>query len=471
MKRYAHAVLLAGGISLAALLGGCASGASAKKGETNYSYLDDQALEKFDADLTRLAAAIQRSDASSEASLRRQIGEQARQYQGALISALSDGSSVQRRRLAGVALGFTGDIAVIAPLLSKVNDNDEPESVRHMAVLGLATLDRKLREYPRHDELMQTLRGVLESRDTSASMRRSAVQAYAAAYDRVLNDSISPLRDRFMSDPDIGVKITAVNVLGDIGDTAATQDLIGVGLGSEITDVRAASAIALGKIQDARLIIPALVDSSMNDESAEVRREAVSSLAAHFSADPDTVHSALLLGLSDFNDGVRESSALALARTADVRAIDPLLQATGDRTAIVRRAAADGLGQLLNKEREVSAYPLVDLLSDQTPEVRKAAQVSLAKITTNDWGDDQARWRSYFYKTYPALDPANAYAGQPKPRMTTSITGGGARSSSTSRPSSSRPSTSRPSSGTNRNSSAQPSRNTGTNRSSGTSRR
>ncbi|KAA0209795.1 HEAT repeat domain-containing protein [bacterium] len=471
MKRYAHAVILAGGLSLVALLGGCASGASAKKGEPNYSYLDDQALEKFDADLTRLSAAIQRSDASSEASLRRQIGEQARQYQAALISALSDGTSVPRRRLAGVALGFTGDIAVIGPLLAKVNDRDEPESVRHMAVLGLATLDKKLREYPRHDELMQTLRGALESRDTSASMRRSAVQAYAAAYDRVLNDSISPLRDRFMSDPDMGVKITAINVLGDIGDTAATQDLIGVGLGSEITDVRMASAIALGKIQDARLIVPALVDSSLDDESAQVRREAVNSLATHFSADPDTVHSALLLGLSDFNDGVREASALALARTADVRAIDPLLQATGDRTAIVRRAAAEGLGLLLNKEREISAYPLVDLLSDQTPEVRKAAQVSLAKITTNDWGDDQARWRSYFYKTYPVLDPANAYAGQPKPRMTTSITGGGARTSS-SRPSSSRPSTSRPSSSSSgRSSSAQPNRSSGTSRNSGTARR
>ncbi len=444
MKFDIRGILMVAGFSLAVVIGGCAGtrGPGGVRDKDNpYAFLDDAAMDKFDDDLHDLQKAIERGDAPAEVSLRRAIGEQARQYQSALISALNDNSSMQRRRMASIVLGFTGDASVVGPLMLKVEE-DEPESVRHMAVLGLATLDRKLRDFPKHADLMAVLRRVMENKDTSASMRRSAVQAYAAAYDRVLNDSISPLRDRFVSDKDLGVQVASVNALGDIGDKAATTDLIGVGLSHPSSEIRLASAISLGKIQDSRVIVPALVISASDDENTLVRREAVNSLTAHFASDPDVVFSALMLGLTDFGDGVREAAALALARTKDSRAIDPLLQATGDRTAIVRRAAADGLGNLLTKEKEVSAFPLVDLLADQTPAVRASAQKSLVKITTRDFGDDQSKWRGYFYVTYKELDPANAYVGKPKPRMTSNITGGGGRTSS------SRPSTGRSTSGT-----------------------
>lgn len=69
---------------------------------------------------------------------------------------------------------------------------------------------------------------------------------------------------------------------------------------------------------------------------------------------------------SDLDDAVRESAAMALAETTDERAIDPLVQATGDRSALVRLAAAESLPLLVTKEKEALAYPLVDLISDQT---------------------------------------------------------------------------------------------------------
>ncbi len=429
MKYFSGAIVIAG-FSLTVLLGGCAS-SGAKDKVDNYSYIDDKALEKLDFDLKMLSEAVDRADDNGEKALRTAISEQARRYQGALISALSDFSSTPRRRLAGVALGFTGDTSVIGPLIDKINDTDEPESVRQNAVLGLATLGTKLREYPKHDALMNTLRAVMDDKDTSPSMRRTAVQAYAAAYDKVLNDSISPLRDRYMGDSDLGVQVAAINAMGDIMDVSATTDLIH-GLTMPSDEIRIASAIALGKLPDPnKTIVPALITASQEDEMGDVRREALNSLASHFAGDPDTVFSALLFGLSDFDDTVRESAALALAWTADERAVDPLIQATGDRAAIVRQAAAEGLPNLLPKEKESQAYVLVDLLSDQNPLVSRSAQSSLVKITTKNYGDDQSQWRKYFYKAYPALDPANAYVGKPKPRMTSNLQGsGGSRTSS-----------------------------------------
>lgn len=451
------------------VLTGCATSKRTEDPSNNYSYLDDKALEKLDSDLNLLRQAIDRADENSEKSIRRSISEQARRYQVALISALSDYSSTPRRRIAGVALGFTGDVTVIGPLLDKINDMGEPESVRINAVLGLATLGSKLRDFPRHDQLMNTLRNVMENRDTSASMRRSAVAAYAAAFDKVLNDSISPLADRLLGDSDLGVQIAAINALGDIGDPAAAPDLIhALTLPSE--ELRVAAAIALGRVPDSnREVVPALIEASDSDESGDVRREAISSLVFHYRSDPDTVFGAIMFGLTDLDDDVRESATLALAQTSDERAIDALIQATGDRAAIVRLAAADSMPMLVTKEKESLAYPLVDMLSDQNPMVSRAAQSSLVKITGKNMGDNQGQWRTYFYKAYPQLDPASAYVGKPKPRMTSNLQGSGSRSTgsrTTSRPGA----TTRPSSSSSTRPSSSGTR-TGTSGRSGTSGR
>lgn len=466
--KYLSAMVSVVGLGLAVLLAGCSSSRSTEDKSNTYSYLDDKTLEKMDNDLRLLSEAIDRADEGGEASLRRSISEQARRYQGALISALSDYSSTPRRRLAGVALGFTGDVSVIGPLIDKLNDEDEPESVRINAVLGLATLGEKLRDYPKHDQLMNTLRAVMENKDTSASMRRAAVWAYAAAFDKVLNDSIAPLGDRFLGDSDLGVQIAAVNAMGDIGDIAATSDLLHA-LTVPSDDIRVAAAIALGNLADPnKVIVPALVAASQDDEAGDVRREALHSLVSHFRSDPDNVFGALLFGLSDLDDAVRESAALALAQTADDRAVDPLIQATGDRAAIVRVAAAESLPLVVKKENEASAYALVDLLGDQNPLVSRTAQASLVKITTKNFGDDQGQWRTYFYKTYPALDPANAYVGKPKPRMTSNLQGSGGSRTSGTRTSGTRTSGTRTSGTGTRTSGTSGNRNTGGNRNSGT---
>ena len=393
------------------------------------AYVDDETLEAFDRDLQSLSLAIAQSDEDKERAMSRKISESARLYQRALLSALYDDSSTARRTLAAVMLGFTGDASVISPLLDKVQDDDEPERVRLNAVLGLSILGDKLRDYEDHRTLMRTFAFEMESTDVSFNMRRASIQAYAVAFDGAQNDSILPLRDRFLSDPDVRVQVAAINAMGDIGDTAAVPDLTLVGLDHPDADIRAASAVALGKIADPARVLPALEQACM-DESAIVRRHSIDAISKHYGSDPELVYATIITGMADFDPRVRESAALALARLNDTRAIGALVQATGDRTAMVREAAATSLGALITEDREKEAFPLVELLADQNPGVQSAALTSLTSISRKDYGADQPRWRKYFYEKYPDLDPKNMYGDGPKPRVNSGISNSGSRRTS-----------------------------------------
>ncbi|MBK8206486.1 MAG: HEAT repeat domain-containing protein [Planctomycetes bacterium] len=421
---------------LLGLLAGCSGTRSSSADENGeHAYIDDATLESFDDSLRELALAIQRADKDGETAMRAKLSENARMYQRALLSALHDDGSTPRRAVAGVMLGFTGDASVIPLLMEKVLDPEEAASVRLNSMLGLSTMGDKLRDYSDHKALMDALSRNMEDQEAGYAMRRAAIYTFAVAFDGVQKDSILPLRNRFLSDPDPRVQIAAVNAMGDIGDVAAVNDLSVVGLSHPDAELRGASAIALGKIADPQRVIPAL-ERAVKDEYPAVRRHAIDALSRHYGSDPERVYTAVLTGLSDFDEHVRESSALALARIRDERAIEPLLQATGDRTAVVREAAATALGLLITAEREKEAYPLVELLTDQSPGVQLSAMASLVRICRIDNGSDQPRWRKYFYTKYPDLDPANMYVGKPKPRFSSGISNSGSRPRTT--PSSSR---------------------------------
>ncbi|MCF6228904.1 MAG: hypothetical protein L3J82_09665, partial [Planctomycetes bacterium] len=75
------------------------------------------------------------------------------------------------------------------------------------------------------------------------------------------------------------------------------------------------------------------------------------------------------------------------------------------------------LGDILPHDREKESFPLVDLLADPNPGVQNACLGSLVRISKVDHGNDQGRWRTYFYTKYPDLDPAKKYDGKPKPRV------------------------------------------------------
>ena len=69
------------------------------------------------------------------------------------------------------------------------------------------------------------------------------------------------------------------------------------------------------------------------------------------------------------------------AKTSDRQAVTTaLVEALRDEDAYVRRDAARALGQFGPVVRDTAAPPLVALLKDPEPSVRKAAGVALAKI-------------------------------------------------------------------------------------------
>lgn len=400
------------------------------------TYLDDASLEAFDADLRALSLAVHRGEEDNESALLTKISENARIYQTALLSALHDDDSEARRRVAAIVLGFTGDSSVIPLLILKVDNEEEPEGIRLNAMLGLSRMGDKLRDFSEHGALMTVINNQLGSSEASYQMRRTAIGTFTVAFDGAQDDSILPLRNRFLGDPDLNVQVAAITAMGDIGDPAAVQDLTVVGLRHPDFDIRLNAAIALGKINDPTNVVPALLNAAL-DESAVVRREVIGALANHYGSDPDTVFTTIQNALADFDPRVRESSAMALAQISDTRAITPLIQATGDRTAVVRAAAAAALGDILPHDREKESFPLVDLLADPNPGVQNACLGSLVRISKVDHGNDQGRWRTYFYTKYPDLDPAKKYDGKPRPRVYSS-TGNNSRARNTRTSSSSR---------------------------------
>lgn len=417
---------------LGLLVAGCAGTPRDDMASSEPAYVSDSMLEAFHGDLQSLSIAIELADAAAERSLRATLADTSRMYQRALLSALYDDSSTPRRRVAAVMLGFTGDAAIVPALLDTVNNGHEVDSVRTNALLGLAVMGDRLRDFSDHDALMRGITNAMQDPDSPPAMRRAAITTFAVAYERGAGESIMPLRALYLSDPDSQVKIVAVNAMGDIGDPAAVEDLRTAAEGHPDTHVQIAATIALGKIEDPNRAIPAL-ETAARDDHPRVRRHAIDALARHFRSDPDRVYTAVLLGLADFDERVRESAAIALARIGDDRAISPLLQATGDRTAIVREAAAAALGNLITQEREKEAYPLVELLADQSHTVQAAAITSLSRVTGTDHGSDQTRWRRYFYTKYPDLNPANLYDGKPKPRFSTGISTGQRRATTSPR--------------------------------------
>jgi HEAT repeat protein len=273
------AALISGAL---AIMAGCSSGPDIPEELSHEkTYLDDKAMEAFNADLMMLSASVDRGEEDSVKALRGKISESARVYQRALVSALYDDTSTPRRAMAAVLLGFTGDAAVIGELIKIVADTDEAESVRMNAVLGLTELDDKLRDYKDHKALMLVLGNTMVDVTSNASLRRACVYAYATAFDPRHGDSAQPVRGRFTNDPSPDVQIAAIYSLGDpMNDKGAVPLLATIGVRHPDPEIRAATAIALGRIDDPEKCIPALV-AACQDEDAMTRREAMDAISRH----------------------------------------------------------------------------------------------------------------------------------------------------------------------------------------------
>ena len=135
--------------------------------------------------------------------------------------------------------------------------------------------------------------------------------------------------------------------------------------------VRRAAAEALGKLKDARAVVPLI--AALEDESTAVRREAAEALGK--SGDARAVEP-LIVALRDKVTDVRLNAAEALGELKDARAVEPLIAALEDSDNNVCKAAEGALVKIGTPAVE----PLIAKLGDRR--VRKSAIDVLVKIGT-----------------------------------------------------------------------------------------
>jgi HEAT repeat protein len=115
----------------------------------------------------------------------------------------------------------------------------------------------------------------------STAYTSSVVYATPSTSVPVAAPTIDPVVASYMvalSSPSHGEREHAAKQLGELGDPAAVEHLIGSMLYDTEDDVREEAALALGRIADARAVQP-LQHAAAHDTDSDVRRNAIRSLA------------------------------------------------------------------------------------------------------------------------------------------------------------------------------------------------
>lgn len=241
-----------------------------------------------------------------------------------LIEVLESDSSVDVRRLAGLALVAIGDPQAVAPLLA----------------LGLSQPTQRL----------WTL-------EATARLGRPAIPALSKA----------------LSHADPGMRLDAATVLGKIKDSAAVKPLVAA-LRDNVGLVRAHATEALGHIADPR-VIPHFIHL-LSDEEPGVVASAAFGLSR---VCDETALVPLLTTLKDADPTVRAFAATALGKIGDARALKGLLPRLADKEEVsdVKLQVARALGRI----GHASAFAaLRECLSEPAIPVLKAVVEALGHI-------------------------------------------------------------------------------------------
>jgi HEAT repeat protein len=316
-----------------------------------------------------------------------------------LHEAFHDDTDLKRRLVE--AFGAAGAPAVPA-LIQALGDSDS--AVRAAAAWALGKLGDP-----------QAVPALIKALGDWGDWWSEDVRAAAAwALGKLGDPQAVPALIQALGDSDSAVRRAAAEALGAIGDPQAVPALIQA-LGDRGSDVRRAAAEALGAIGDPQAVPPLSVWAHAGEDAA---RDALQTLGHPMLDLPQAVAQvvaqgawgvliraltctqvrevvvglgapavpALIQALGDWSENVRRAAAEALGKLGDPQAVPPLIQALGDRSENVRRAAAEALGKLGDPQ----AVPaLIEALGDWgdlwSENVRRAAAEALGKL-----GDPQA---------------------------------------------------------------------------------
>lgn len=298
--------------------------------------------------------------------------------------AQSDDVSLRRRAMD--ILGMIGDRSTTSVLLNALNDHDH--WVRALAAYGL----RRIGDPTTMGPLMDALS------DPTQPVRVGALEALMEMVSR--ETDISPFLS-LLADANRSVRSSAVDVLGVIGNPAATESLIDL-LADEEKTVRGRAAWALGAIGDPRIVEPFLrvIDAedgvaaayaaqhlaSLGDTSVaphlirmlgcrdrHLQRVAGEALITLFGATDEGV---LATALADAHRGLRIAAISALAEAGE-RGIPLLRSALDDEDEDVRMEAARAL---IDIDGPASTAALIAALRDDDADVRGSAASGLGVV-------------------------------------------------------------------------------------------
>ncbi len=190
----------------------------------------------------------------------------------------------------------------------------------------------------------------------------------------------------------------AVSVLGRIQETTALSVVIDVLLATHVAifdtyaisadeslRLRCNAAMALGKIQDERAIVPLM--SILNDRSENYRlrlaaAESLGKLGSDFAVTP------LIDILADDRESsvyLKESVAKALGMLGDIRALEPLIDTLNSKRGIaekfnfLKEQAIEAIARIGRPTRNATESLLL-VLNDDAPSIRLAAVEALGSL-------------------------------------------------------------------------------------------
>jgi len=289
------------------------------------------------------------------------------------------------RGMAAVRLGQMGDLAqpAIPFLLSMLDDSVSLE------------WERTSTESPL-EHARRVLMGLYKEQRTSPGKEA------ALALGRLCTKAIPPLLEA-LKHQDPNVRVNAAIALSRIGDTAAVPALLPL-LKDPEARVRAQAARSLGELGDRRAAQP-LVEA-LRDPEVEVRKEAVRALGEL--REPETL-GAMLEALKDLPP-VRDAAERALLEVRDPRAVEPLILSLRHRSEEVRRISARLLGAIGDRR---AVRPLILALKDPASDVRFEATRALQRISGEDYGADQAKWKRWWEIEQAARRIEESVGGDP----------------------------------------------------------
>lgn len=263
-------------------------------------------------------------------------------------------ADIRLRCAAAAALGQSGDVAAVAPLVNALKDKKAP--IRVWAAVALNGQSAP--------DAITALTKALKDDDDRVRVR--AADALAAVQD---NKVIGPLVEA-VSDPNVEVRTWAVIGLGNFSDKKAF-DALATALRDGEVEVRVAAADALGRTGSPDATSH-LVDR-LNDfgEETEVRVAAARAIGGL----RDSRAVPILLGLISDNDAkIRQWVVSTLGRIGDARAVEPLIGAMEDQDPAVRGWAALALSQFRDSR---IIPPLMKAVKDSEAQVRSRAVLAL----------------------------------------------------------------------------------------------